>query len=67
MSGSSLNPWAFQQNPIQLAEKLAENADCAKPGWSWKEKLTCLRKLEASDIVNAQLKLMVNYYHLSSL
>jgi len=61
LSGSSLNPWAYQSEPLELANKVSEHAGCSKSNWEWPQKIKCLQELEPTAIVDAQLKLMVSF------
>lgn len=47
-SGSALNPWAFQPDPIPNGKKLGEFHEC--PTESSEELVECLRTKDAHDI-----------------
>lgn len=57
MSGTSFNPWAFQQKPVELAKGLAENVECSTEDPI--EMVKCLRSKTPAQIVTGQMKFSV--------
>lgn len=58
MSGVSMNPWVLEKNPMQNTMNLAKSLNCSTS--SSKTMILCLKRLPASEIVEASDRLMVD-------
>jgi carboxylesterase type B len=52
-SGTPICPWAYQENPLSFAKKLAADLNCPT---SSQELAECIKKLDAEDVITASHK-----------
>jgi len=60
LSGSVLNPWAFQRNPKDRVKQLAKFAGC--PTDTNKAMVNCLKAAPVGEIGHAQIKFKVTFF-----